>query len=424
MKKVISILLLCSIIGKAQNYDGYTQEEIEQIHKEFSQTQQWSKGGDATRYVNLHRPEFWPHQTINKKGEARRLDIYLRSDVANFELEKEGKQLPLSNYVNDPLIDGMLIIHKGKIVFEAYPNMYDYDKHHCYSTTKPFVAAAIALLEEEGRIDVNKTVGHYIPELKQTDWENIPVIDVLDMSSGMGLDITDFKDFFFNENGWIGSDTSKGGPFEQVGHLKKTGPSGTIYEYFSVNTEVLGWILEAVTNQSGVSYIQNNIWHKMGAESDAFMFLTHGYDPVYMGGLSMTLRDLARFGLLFTPSGSQPPYDIIPDTYLKKIQEGGRPEIVKNTGPIDLFVYDKPLTKAHLVDGEPSRHATYQWDIVMNDGDFFKEGAGGQGIYISPGRDLVIVYFGTHGVGGDESRIINDLPKVSRQLAKSGLFEK
>jgi hypothetical protein len=55
----------------------------------------------------------------------------------------------------------------------------------------------------------------------------------------------------------------------------------------------------------------------------------------------------------------------------------------------------------------------------MEDGDFFKGGYGGQGLYISPSRDIVVAYFGTFEVGGDESQ----LDDISRQISKANLFD-
>ncbi len=37
----------------------------------------------------------------------------------------------------------------------------------------------------------------------------------------------------------------------------------------------------------------------------------------------------------------------------------------------------------------------YQWDIVFPDGDLYKGGVGGQGIYVSPSADAVVVWFST-----------------------------
>ncbi|MGH9321784.1 MAG: hypothetical protein ACRD21_27175 [Vicinamibacteria bacterium] len=65
----------------------------------------------------------------------------------------------------------------------------------------------------------------------------------------------------------------------------------------------------------------------------------------------------------------------------KCLVAGGRPELLEAAGRAS----------------EEVRHATYQWDRVYRDGSFFKGGFGGQGLYVSPERDVVIAYFGTHG---------------------------
>ena len=46
----------------------------------------------------------------------------------------------------------------------------------------------------------------------------------------------------------------------------------------------------------------------------------------------------------------------------------------------------------YFKDGQSS-HATYQWDLVFNDGDLFKAGRYGQGIYVSPETDTAVVWF-------------------------------
>ena len=56
----------------------------------------------------------------------------------------------------------------------------------------------------------------------------------------------------------------------------------------------------------------------------------------------------------------------------------------------------------------------------MNDGDFFKGGFAGQGLYISPTKDLVIAFFGTFDEDGEASN--HEMTKIARQLAQSKLF--
>ena len=133
-----------------------------------------------------------------------------------------------------------------------------------------------------------------------------------------------------------------------------------------------------------------------------------------MPGLCATLRDVARFGLLFHPGGPRSviPEPVVPEGYLSKIQSGGRPELFKQ-GPTGQAI----LRDLH---GEHPRHNMHQWDYVMEDGDFFKGGYGGQGLYISPARDLVIAYFGTPF---DEKMQTHELQWITRQLVKTGLFD-
>jgi hypothetical protein len=59
--------------------------------------------------------------------------------------------------------------------------------------------------------------------------------------------------------------------------------------------------------------------------------------------------------------------------------------------------------------------ASRQWDFAMPDGDLFKGGFGGQGLYISPARDLVIAFAGVPPLDGPASW----LRWCSRRLAVS-----
>ncbi|MEZ4571661.1 MAG: hypothetical protein R2849_15270 [Thermomicrobiales bacterium] len=68
--------------------------------------------------------------------------------------------------------------------------------------------------------------------------------------------------------------------------------------------------------------------------------------------------------------------------------------------------------------GERPRFNSWQWDFVTDDGDFYKGGFGGQGLYISPSRDLVVAYTGIPGLDKQG----NELKWVARQLSTSGIL--
>ena len=55
---------------------------------------------------------------------------------------------------------------------------------------------------------------------------------------------------------------------------------------------------------------------------------------------------------------------------------------------------------------------SYQWDAVLSDGDMYKSGVGGQGLYISPANDMVVGWFCT-GDGNDQEET------MARAIVKS-----
>jgi CubicO group peptidase (beta-lactamase class C family) len=173
---------------------------------------------------------------------------------------------------------------------------------------------------------------------------------------------------------------------------------------------VLSWLAERITGQPFAEIVSELLWSRIGAESDALLSISHVGAPVSHGGISATVRDVARLGMLFTPSwevvANEP---VVGEALLRKIQRGGRRQIVERAT-------DEPLGRGF--GDERPRHSCYQWNWVMEDGDFYKGGFGGQGLYVSPARDLVIAYTGTTTAEGDS----NKLRWVARQVASSGVL--
>ena len=111
--------------------------------------------------------------------------------------------------------------------------------------------------------------------------------------------------------------------------------------------------------------------------------------------------------MLFTPSSARiTDAEIISAEHVRRIQAGARPSLHDDrdvTGP-------GYITAAY---GSRLPLASRQWNFVTEDGDLFKGGFGGQGLYISPARDLVIAFAGIPGADG----AVNLLRWYSRRLA-------
>jgi CubicO group peptidase (beta-lactamase class C family) len=380
----------------------------------------WDNGGSLTRYVFLNMSEFFNHSLVLRGGPVRELEVALRPEVAQFITTTEAGKKSLQDYMKESTVDGVLVLHKGKIAFESYPHMRSVDLHLYMSVSKVLAATLIAILEDRRQIDVLKPVDAYLPQLARSGWAGVPVRDILDMASGIGC--LELEEGAYSNPatcyyqfeaalGWLRPTAATvDSSFEFVKSLKSHRPSGEAFEYTSVDTFVLGWLAEAVTGRSYSELLSTEIWQKIGAESAAVISAPRRGVPLAHAGVSSTLRDLARFGLLFTPTGRAGKDPVVSDRYLENIQRRGRPEVFL-AAPDDEF---------RVVDGETARHNSYQWDFVLNDADFFKGGFGGQGLYISPSRDLVIAFFGTLDENGKE----HELTRVARQLAKSGLFDR
>ena len=137
----------------AQDYKDFTLEESRAFHQQFEYSPAiWGKGGEITRYVFLNMSEFWFHTAINRKEPVQELPLAAQDDVANFIVTTELGEIPLKDYVRKSTVDGVVILHKGRIVFEDYPRMFPHERHVYFSVTKTFVSTAIAILEDRGQI--------------------------------------------------------------------------------------------------------------------------------------------------------------------------------------------------------------------------------------------------------------------------------
>ena len=65
--------------------------------------------------------------------------------------------------------DGILILHKGRIVYERYFGELTPERVHAVmSVTKSFTGTLASILVAEGELDTGKYVGEYIPELNNS----------------------------------------------------------------------------------------------------------------------------------------------------------------------------------------------------------------------------------------------------------------
>lgn len=375
--------------------------KYQSFFKDTNNIPQLQVASPSTLYMWQNISRIFRTEMVLRDGEISPLPAHINPAVGalTFELKDEGKTT-VNEYFNKHPMDAMLVVHHGDIIYEQYKTMRSFDKHNWFSIGKVIPGTTIALLEDEGKIDVKKSVSTYLPELKGSAWDSVPVIDVLNMATG--LNATEHEepgdDARINPaRGWFQWATAMGifpnhhkkheSPFDVLRRMKRVKPGNTVFEYNSINTWILELITERITGKPLNEAFGEDVWRKIGAQADGFIGITpDGYSMAW-GFMSSTLRDLARFGMIYTPSWNKVSKEkIISDAILNKIQHGGNPAIFgKGYVGREMHgsLYDTDLTNS------------YQWDVVFADGDFFKLGTGGQGLYVSPSRDLVVAWFST-----------------------------
>lgn len=353
-------------------------------------------------YMYLNMTQFFPHQVVAREGAVRELpfagDDEMSRRIGDVQVSTNLGRLSVNELMLNEAagIQGLIVLHRGRIVYERYPGMRPEDTHVWWSTAKTLAGTVAAMLVEEGLLDPTRPVEHYLPEFAQSGWCGTTVQDIADHSSGINAEELDISSYLSEQSELsrlIVSeciiDPADGRKTfthnDALLSMTRKRPAGVRFEYSSANTNMLALLIERLTGKRYSDVLSERIWSRVGAEGDGQIGLSPQGEAVAHGMFSSRLRDLARFGLAFTPSGHRA-HPIVSAKVLSMIQNGGRTapylDSVKRSDFLHWF-------------GEAPVSCSWQWDAVFGDGDLYKGGFHGQALYVSPGRDLVTAFFST-----------------------------
>lgn len=274
---------------------------------------------------------------------------------------------------------GLLILQGGEILHEEYFKGSDETSHFLsMSVAKSFTSTLLGIARGEGLIDsFEDPVDKYLPQLAGTGYEGVRIKDVLQMSSGV-----DFTEVYADDESDIaalgGACFGGGGVRDLAMSYGRKRDPGTVFEYASVDTLILGMLLHEVTGQSVASYMEEKVWQPIGAESHAAWVLDQEGDGGFectLGGLNVTLRDYARFGLLMAQDGMWNGERILPEGWVA-----------------EATVPDAPhVQPGKLTEGYKMGYQYQWWTFPDEDKSFTGEGIHGQLLMVNPVLDLVMV---------------------------------
>ena len=200
--------------------------------------------------------------------------------------------------------DGFLVMHQGQVVAEEYPHGMNPDSSHALaSITRNFAASVTAILAEQQQLDMDKAVENYMPELAETGFAGATIQQLLDMRSGVTSSMMSISQAMFCKADPSDPHPPPQGIYQHLLTLGKDPDHGGKFKYRAADTEVLGYLCEKVTQKSMSELVSELIWQPMGAEKEAELITDVKGTPMFSGGFCCTLRDVARFGLMWLNEG-------------------------------------------------------------------------------------------------------------------------
>jgi CubicO group peptidase (beta-lactamase class C family) len=312
------------------------------------------------------------------------------------------------NYLDYTLTDALLIIRHDTILYEYYGNEFTADDHHIsWSMSKSVISALIGIAVQEGKIkNIEQTVTEYLPDFANTGYDGVRIKDVLQMSSGVGFN-EDYGDFNSDIN-VMGRYFALGMPMRDFARrLTRARRPGTYNLYVSIDTQVLGMILVQATGKSITEYMNEKLWSKIGAESEAYWIVDKAGMEFAIGGLNVTARDYAKIGQLFLDSGRWQGNEIVPEDWVRASITPDAPHLL-------------PGKRASA---EHEEGYGFQWWIPNGAKDEFNaQGIYTQFIYIDPDMDMVIVKLSSNYHFKNDNGLFHDIEmelyrKIAEQLS-------
>lgn len=306
-----------------------------------------------------------------------------------------GETMNFGQMVTRTYTDGILVLHRGQVVYEKYFGALTPERPHlAMSVTKSFVGTLAAILVAEGRLDPGAPVTKYIPELKDSAYGDATVRQVMDMTIGVKYsenyadpkaEIWDYA----RAGGMLVQAPGYAGPktfYDFLKTLQKEGAHGEAFAYKTVNAEVLAWVLRRAANQSLADLMSEKIWRRIGAEQDAYFMVDRIGTESGGGGLNTTLRDLARFGETMRNGGRANGQQVIPAAAVADITRGADKADFAKAGYALL----------------PGWSYRDMWWITHNEHQaYMARGIHGQSIYVDPKAEMVIVRYAAHPIAAN-----------------------
>lgn len=288
----------------------------------------------------------------------------------------------IDSYIKDNKVAGVIVIKDGEVKLEGYGLGANQNSlWTSYSVAKSISSMLVGVALKDGLIDsMDDTLGKYITELDGYDYGNVTVRQLLTMTSGI-----DWNEDYTDPNSDVAvmyqaeCEGDEAHILTYMKPLKQIHEPGTFWNYSTGETDLVGILIHKATGMSVAEYLSEKVWRPFGMQQCGY-WLADECSNMNIGGsgLSASLRDYARLGVLMLNGGVIDGESIFDDEWL----EGATSILYKHEAKVD------------------GGYGYLWW--IDGDGSYSAEGIFGQMIYVDPSRNLVIAQSAAWPLAGSE----------------------
>ena len=337
------------------------------------------------RWAFQNVEKFITTQVIQASSQPVQWPISTSSAWRDIEVPGIGS---IESVLEQSYTDALLVVQSDQIVIEHYDNgMNSASKHLLQSVSKGILGLLYAQLEAEGRLATTDLIVEHLPEMASSGYATATISDALDMTVALNFSEEyhdpdseiQQQDRSANWRHRLSGDLPGIHPFLQS--LQGTGEHGKQFQYCSANTDLLAWIAEKVCGDSYTTILSDRLWQPMGLVTDSTITVDEFGHSLANGGISMTARDLARFGRLILDGGKVGDQAVLPQSWIAQTFAGAS---------------DSVQSVDYLQVLHPGGSYKNQWWITKGENqEIYCVGIYGQYIWIDPTTKTIIVKFST-----------------------------
>ena len=249
------------------------------------------------------------HRLFRRALMVRSRDVLVLGSHPNISIQNHPK---LKKLMHNPAFSAVCVIRDDKVLMEAAAADFSISQpHSIQSISKLHIHLIIGQLISQGVLSLDSKIKDYLPDIG-TGYAEASLQSLLDMTvtNDFSEDYSDPHSDCYTEEialGWrlpsnnmvkestlVDFTNSITGYFDQE--------NVTVAQYKSANTDVLTRILAKHSPKSLAEHIEE-IADAIGYEGAFHISLSPDGYPAFSGGGCLSVRDLARFGLMFAREG-------------------------------------------------------------------------------------------------------------------------